>query len=503
MSQQIVSDQITIWLEPGRKKLTRMIARSSRVRYLLLSLTNVSGCILMLSPLITLAAASTSAVYLFNRIQGPLDWFLVEVLGAVCLFSAYLSIQLALTRPQASLGAPIRQDQAPELFSMLERRVTHFRIRPISALVLTPDAELKIQATPKWPVPLIHSYTLCTGAPLLFFLSPGQFRLALAGAIATTAHTQRNWTGWLIQASEDWPIIVATLEQRASLLAKILLKPMAWIAGTAHTFSRGLRTDREQIQSRWVLENTEERNAIEYLSNQVIAGAFLEKQYWPMIYKAAERCPTPVVKPFSHLELLLERLLNERSARRWLLQAQSHSGTNSQLDLRDLLAELNIDHLNWSQLPEKNAFHDLFSSTAVLKHLDTHWQAIIEPEWKRRHTSFQSDRLRFEKLQARARQQGLRGESALRYVKLAGRFMDKEKAVAIYQDMYRANLDDARLSFASGCEMLKSGHLQEGCEALQRAADLDNSLANRAHALINEHRHAWVHKNDEVVQQAC
>jgi len=502
MNQQIVSDQITFWLEPGRKKLTRIINRSNRVRFLLLSLTNVSGCILMLSPLITLAAASASAVYLYSHIQGPLDWFMVEILGAISLFSGYLSIQLYLTRPEASLGVPIGPEQAPELFSMLERRVAHFKIRPINALVLTPDAELKIQATPKWPVPLIHSYTLRTGAPLLFFLSPGQFRLALAGAIAATAQTQHRWTGWLIQASEDWPIIVAVLEQRATLLAKVLLKPLAWIAASAHTLSAELRADRQQIQCRWVLDNTEERNAMEYLSNQVIANAFLNKQYWPMIYKAAERCPTPVVKPFAHFELLLERLLNERSARRWLLQAQSHSSTNGQPDLRDLLAELNIEHLNWSQLPAENAFHDLFTSTNVLKRLDTHWQAVIESEWNQRHTSFQSDRLRFEKLQARARQQGLRGDSALRYVKLAGRFMDREKAVAIYQDMYRANLDDARLSFASGCAMLKSGHLREGCEALQRAAELDSSLANRAHALINEHRHAWIHENDDMVQQA-
>ena len=503
MSQQIASERIAIWFEPGRKKITQMIKRSSRVRFLLLSLTNISGCILMLSPLLTLAAASASAFYLSNHILGPLDWFVVEVLGAISLFSGYLSIQFYLTRPETSLGVRIAPEQAPGLFSMLERRVIHFRIRSINALELTPDAELRIQATPKWPVPLLHSYTLRTGAPLLFFLSPGQFRLALAGAIAATAQTQHSWTGWLAQASEDWPVIVTTLEKRASLLTKVLLKPVAWIARTAHTLSAELRADRPKIQSRWVLENTEEQNAIGYLSNQVIANAFLNKQYWPMIYKAAERCPAPVVKPFVHFELLLEKLLTERSARRWLLHAQTRSSTSGQPGLRDLLAELNIEHLYWSQLPAKNAFHDLFTSTGILKSLDSHWQAVIETEWKHRHTSFQNDRLRFEKLQERARQQGLRGDSALRYVKLAGKFMDKEKAVAVYQNMYQANMNNAKLCFSSGSEMLKSGILREGCEALQRAAELDGSLANRAHALINEHRYAWIRENDKVVQQAC
>ena len=81
--------------------------------------------------------------------------------------------------------------------------------------------------------------------------------------------------------------------------------------------------------------------------------------------------------------------------------------------------------------------------------------------------------------------------------------MDKEKAAAVYQNMYQANLDNAKLCFSSGSEMLKSGIFREGCEALQRAAELDGSLANRAHALINEHRYAWIHKNDNVVQLAC
>ncbi|GMQ89447.1 MAG: hypothetical protein BMS9Abin09_0933 [Gammaproteobacteria bacterium] len=503
MNQQIVSDQITLWLEPGRKKFTRMISRSSRIRFVLLSLTNISGVILMLSPLLTLAAASGGAVYLYNHVQGPLDWFIVEVLGAVSLFSGYLTIQFCFSRPEAPLGVPIGHKHAPELFSMLERRIAHFRIRPINSLTLTPDVELKIKATPKWPVPLIHTYSLCIGAPLLFFMSPGQFRLALAGAIAATAQKRHSWSGWLVQASEDWPVIVATLEQRTSLLTKVLLKPAAWIGRAAHTLSMELRTDSRQTQSRWVLENTDEQAAVEYLSNQVIAGTFLNNQYWPMIYKAAERCPAPVVKPFAHFGLLLERLLNEDSARRWLLQAQSHGGGNGQPDLRDLLAESGIDNLHWSQPPEINAFQNLFTSTDILKSLDTLWQAVVEPEWNQRHTSFQNDRLRFEKLQTRAGQQVLRGDSALRYVKLAGKFMDREKAVAVYRDMYRANLDDASLCFNSGYEMLKSGQLREGYEALQRAAELDSSLANRAHAMINEHRHAWIHEDDEVAKQAC
>ena len=496
MNQQLALEQISDWFEPGRKKLQRMIDRSSRLRLLLLGLTHTTGCLIMLSPPATLILAASSAIYLSNHAQGPLDWFLVEVLTALSLFSAYLSYQLFKTRPQAPGGVAIRAGQAPELFSMLERRATHFHIRPINTLLLTPDAELNIQATPLWPVPFRHRYTLCIGAPLLFFMTPGQFRLALAGAVASTAHGQNSWTGRLARASEDWMLIQQALQNHPSqLLATLLLKPLATVIRFSDYLGRDVHTDSQQIQGRWIQENGEEKNASDYLSNHVVTGAFLEQQYWPMIYKAAERSPTPVVKPFAHFGLLLEKLLDVGTARRWLLQAQICNEKNNTA-LRELLAGLGIEHLQWPGLPADNAFHSIFTSTAILKSLDSYWQTSIEAEWTERHNRFRQDRQRFEKLRARAHQ--LRGTSALRYVQLATRFLDQDQAAEVCRDMYNANQGNANLCFTSGRELLIAGCTQEGCAALQRASELDSSLANRAHALINEHRQAKVEERGNV-----
>lgn len=495
MNQQLALEQISDWFEPGRKKLHRMINRSSRLRLLLLGLIHAAGCAVMLSPPATLILAASGAYHLSNHALGPLDWFMVEVLGALCLFSAYLTYQLYLIRPQAPGGVVIDPAHAPELFSMLERRASHFHIRPINTLLLTPGAELKIQATPQWPVPFWYRHTLCIGAPLLFFMTPGQFRLALAGAVAATTHEQRSWTGRLARAAEDWSLIHQALQDHPSLLATLLLKPLGTIIRFSDYLGRELRSDHRQIQGHWMLENSEEKNATDYLSNQVVTSAFLEEQYWPMIYKAAERSPTPVVKPFVHFGVLLEKLLNVGTARRWLLQAQICNEKNRP-DLRELLASLGIEHLQWSGLPMENAFQSLFTSTAILKSLDSHWQNIIEAEWTEKHEKFRQDRLRFEKLRARAHM--LRGSSALRYVDLAARFLDQDQAIAVYRDMYIANHSDANLCFTSGRNLLIAGCTQEGCTALQRASELDGSLANRAHALISEHRQTHSEERNSI-----
>ncbi|MFW2438830.1 MAG: hypothetical protein ACN4GR_05605 [Arenicellales bacterium] len=497
MQQYALSEQISDWFAPTLTKARRSYERSSSLHIALLILANVFGCALMLSPVIILASASATGLHMFNNIDGPLDWFLLGVMAAISLFCGLLSIQLYHSRPRTPSGVQIEKKQASLLFSMLERRVVHFGIKPIDHVILTPRAELIIEATPSWPIPFFHKYTLCVGTPSLFFISPGQFRLALAGAFAATTRRQNSVLGWAVQASDDWDSIIKSLESYPTLYASLFLKLANIIAEFTERLSTELRTDLQQIQSRWVLENTDETNANDYLANHVVTSSFLEQHYWPMIFKAAERCPTPVVKPFSHFELILERTLTEDSAKRWLLQAQASRDARHR-DLRDLLAVLGIDHLQWSKLPQRNAFHAIFKSNAILKHLDKYWQSMVASEWKQRHSSFRQEKMRFDKLQERAQLQNLRGDSALHYIQLATTFLDKKDAISVYLSMYKGNQDNAGICYASGREMLACGYSQVGYEALQRASELDRSLAIRAQTLINDHKQAWIKQGNDL-----
>lgn len=492
MNAATIDTLVNTWLQPGRKQLDRLLQRSPALRTAALLLVQASGCLLMLAAPLGVLSAAGSGLYLYYHIQGPLDWFLVEVLAATTVFSAYLTVQLAMLRPQAPRGVNINEAVAPALFVSLAHRVAHFRLPPVRHVLLTTAAELRIVATPRLPVPFLHRYTLCIGAPITFFFSRGQFGLALAGAVAAAAESQSRLSGRLIQASDDWPLILAALKTRHNLLARLLNKPLQLIAGVSEQLSAPLRTDWRQQQGQWLRQHSDERNTADYLANQIVAAAFMEKQYWPMVLKSAERSPTPVVKAFSHLPLLLEKTLNPSLAERWLTQAQA-AGEASQSGIRDLLAELRLDHLSWSGLPDPNTFSALFKSATVLKQLDTSWQEDIEPEWRRRHARYQDDQRRFEQLQKRAEENGLRDESALRYLNLSARFLKPADALAACRSVYSTNRDDPRICFAAGLSMLRAGAGQDGTRALQRAAELDPSLAKRAHALINEHRQAWVH----------
>ncbi len=482
------------WLRPAGSRLKRALDRNPALRLITLGLLNGAAGLLLLSPAIILASASLAALWLYGHIQGPLDWFFTEVLCALALVAGWIGLQQLRARPPRPDGVLIDAQDAPDLFGMLERRAAHFRLRPPDKVILTDDATLTVQRIPRYAVPLAHTHILTLGAPLLFFLSRDLFRLALAGAIAAHARKQRGLQGWILRRCEDWPQIIGALQARPGLTARLLVPALQGVDALNTLLSRELHEDIQQDANRWVSEQTDEQQAEQLLASQVLTDLYLRNQYWPMIMKAADRCPTPVVKPFNHFELLLGKTLNRDTANRWLLQAQTCRSDNRVL--RDLLAGLGLERLRWAGLPEQPASTRLLSPS-ILKALDRDWQTRIQPQWDEHHARFQHDLKRFKQLQQQHSEQPLQNEPAMRYIQLAKQLLDTDDMAKICQSVCESNHNDAALNFACGRQLVEAGHSQAGCEALRRAAELDAALAHRAQAIINEQDRAWLREDTD------
>ena len=494
MQYQAVNNPLIHWLQPTGARLKRALDRNPSLRLAVLSLVNGAVSLLLLSPAITLVSASMTAMWMYGHIQGPLDWFVTEVLCGLALFSSWVTFQQYRTHPKHPDGVTLDAHDAPELFSMLERRVAHFHIAAFNQVILTDKAKLTIHQVPRNAAPFDHTTVLTVGAPLMFFLSRDLFRLALAGAIAAESRKQKGLQGWIVRRCEEWPQLIDALQARTSIATHLFLPMLQWVNALNDTHGRELRAELQLDASRWVSEQADEQQAEQLLTNQVLADLYLRNQYWPMIMKAADRCPTPVVKPFNHFELLLGKTLNRDTANRWLLQAQTCSKDNG--ELRDLLAGLGVENLAWSGLPKQSACASLLSRDA-LNALDSDWQNRIQPEWDEHHSRFQHDLKRFKQLKQQHAEQPLHSESAMRYLQLAKQLADTDEIAQICKSICDNNRSDAALNFACGRQLAKSGHTQTGCEALQRAADLDRSLAHRAQAIINEQNRAWMNEGTD------
>ncbi|VAW77219.1 diguanylate cyclase/phosphodiesterase (GGDEF & EAL domains) with PAS/PAC sensor(s) [hydrothermal vent metagenome] len=498
MQSQALNNPLIHWLQPVGVRLKRAVDRNPSLRLAVLGLLNGAASLLLLSPAITLVSASMAAVWLYGHIQGPLDWFAAEVLCALALVAGWVTLQQYLTQPKCPEGVALNECDSPQIFGMLERRVTHFHIPAQDDVVLTDEAKLDIHLVPKHAFPFGHKHILAIGSPLLFFLSQDLFRLALAGAAAAHAQRQRGLRGWIIRCCGDWPQLIDALQSRPSIATRLFVPLLQNLDALNETLGHELRMELQQDSSRWISEQTDEQQAEQLLASQVLADLYLRHQYWPMIMKAADRCPTPVVKPFSHFELLLEKTLNQETANRWLLQAQTCSSDNG--ELRDLLAGLGLERLVWSGLPEQSASTKLLGSDS-LKALDNDWQTRIQPEWDEHHSRFQHDLKRLNQLKQQHAERALHGESALRYIRLAEQLLDADEIGKACQSICDSNRSDAVLNFACGRQLIASGHAEAGCEALQRAAELDRAFARRAHAIINEQNRAWL-REDVVNRKA-
>ncbi|TCK17045.1 hypothetical protein DFR30_0265 [Thiogranum longum] len=472
----------------------RVLDRNPALRLAVLGLLNGAASLMLLSPAITLSSASLSAIWLYNHINGPLDWFFTEALCALALVSGWVAIQQYLTRPRQSEGVHLEEQDCPELFSMLERRTSHFDTPAPDLVILTDEARLSIRQVPHTVIPFGHKSILAIGAPLLFFLSRDLFRLALAGAVAAHARKQHGLRGWIIRRCEDWPQVIEALQNRPSLFARLFLPVLQRLDSLNHLLGQEMRAELQQDAGQWVAEHTDEQQAEQLLAAQILTGLFLQRQYWPMVMKAADRCPSPVVKPFSHFELLLGKTLNRDTANRWLLQAQTSNNDNR--EVRDMLAGLRLERLTWSGLPETPAINGLVPGN-VLKALDRAWQIRIQSEWDEHHARFQHDLKRFNQLRQQHAEQVLHGEPAMRYVELAEQLVDMDELAEICQSVCESNRNDPALNFSCGRRLIESGRARTGCQALQRAAELDQSLAHRAHAMINEQNCAWLNKPPE------
>ena len=62
------------------------------------------------------------------------------------------------------------------------------------------------------------------------FLHSALSTLLLAGAVAVAAQRKTSLTGWLDQAASDWPLIIRALQNSDTLLSRLLLKPVSWLA---------------------------------------------------------------------------------------------------------------------------------------------------------------------------------------------------------------------------------------------------------------------------------
>lgn len=489
MSHTLSNPSIVQRFGPAGLRLRRHIERQPALRLAILLAANALPLVVLWLPLL---AATAGGVILLNlwEPRTPAEWLGLELAGVMTVTGGWLGFRLRRAIPPAPDGVLIDSATAPLLFDMLIRRSQHFGLAVPEQVLLTDRPELSFLRRPAAALPGGGYWQLRIGAPLLFFMSRDRFRLALAGLFAAEASSRRGPSGWVLRRRDEWPETIQALERQGGVAARLYLPLIRTVAALNASLAPELAREQELAALRWVAGKTDETQMIQLLATRAMVASYLKQHYWPMILRGADRCPEPVVKPFSHFGLLLERMLTPAMSQRWLLAAQTCEQDNG--ELRELMAGLGIEHLHWNGLPAESAAHVLLDEK-LLRQLDLHWQNRIQPHWNERHLRFQQSRNRFRVLLKRHREEApLRARAALRLVRLAERFTRPAEFGDICRSVADANRTDAGVQFACGERLLKIGATTDGLQALKRAAALDERLKPRAESLARSRRTAWL-----------
>ncbi|MDU9050848.1 MAG: M48 family metallopeptidase [Candidatus Electrothrix sp. Rat3] len=217
-------------------------------------------------------------------------------------------------------GIPVSQEQAPELYAMIDTLCAQADVRPLRRVLITNEFNASVDQLPRLGVFGWHRKTLLLGLPLLKSMTVEQFKAVLAhelghlvkqgdAAASRRVHYQMiRWTGlaetlgddphgWLFKHFLEWFIPYCT----------------AWALPQA----RMSEFEADALSVRLVSYET----VVETLSLNHVIDGYLEQLYWPAVLKLAEQHPEPSFSPYERMGGNLCAALPDVFVEYWLGQS--------------------------------------------------------------------------------------------------------------------------------------------------------------------------------------
>jgi hypothetical protein len=439
-------------------------------------------------PLLTLGLG----VFLASRLLSPaIAWSspLTLATGASTLVLAWACWELWQLRPSQPQGVEIEANDAPQLHAMVGRRVKKFQARKIHRVLLTRDATIQVVTTPANGFLSHHHNSLCLGVPLLHFLGRKQLRVALHCAIGQHARFLDPHLGRLVQLREDWHACSQALEAHRTPGAWLLRGFAAWYNPLLQRYTVAAARQHALQHDQYAIELVKDIEVLAMIAAEEVCAAYLEKCFWPLLMKTADRQPNPTIRPFANFEPIVRSTLQQQDAERWLVKALTafEQADNPRPILSQRLDTLGYAQLHFFSLPVDGAIHAMLGRKQheLLQELDKQWRSEIHPLWRARHQAFRDEKARFDTLHERFEANLLEGPAAFAYARLVSKYLTAEQCIRIYTTLLERDQDNPEVLFEMGKLLLDQGEVG-GARAIELAIGLDKSYVGRASAALSE-----------------
>ncbi len=431
-------------------------------------------------------------IYLVKLLQTPaLSWNSPAILstGAATLVLAWACVELWRLRPELPEGVEVSQEDAPKLHAMVKRRVEKFSAPAIDRVLLTRTADIEVVSTPRTGFQTRHEHSLCIGVPLLHLLSHKQLRVKLHCVIGQYACYRDPRPGRLVRMARDWKSFSQVLRHHASPGAWVLRAFTAWYNPVLQEWSCSATREHALQHDQYAIDVVKDIEVLAMIAAEEVCAAYLDRCFWPLLMKTADRQPNPTIRPFSNFEPILRSTLQQQDAERWLIKAllAREQSSDPRPNLAQRLDALGYAQLHFFSLPEQTAMAAVLGRKMqeLLKELDQQWRSAINTTWRARHQSFRDEKARFDTLHERFEANLLEGPAAFSYARLVSKFLPSEQCVRIYTTLLERDQDNPEVLFEMGKLLLDMGEIS-GVRAIELAIGLDKAYVGRASAALSE-----------------
>ena len=164
---------------------------------------------------------------------------------------------------------------------------------------------------------------LLVGLPLLRALSVTDVRAVLGHEFGHLSGNHGRFDGWIYRVRQTWTQIMQNLQQRPRHGSFIFERFFDWYSPYFAAYSFVLARSREYEADRCAVEVVGREHAARALINLELKHKLINEDFWPAVFKRADKQPEPPADAFSQMLQSLREPVAPEKAQLWFAQSLS------------------------------------------------------------------------------------------------------------------------------------------------------------------------------------
>lgn len=378
-------------------------------------------------------------------------WFPLIKFGLPLLIIIAMILRAMWVRIGAPTGIEMKSRDYPELFKVLTKMRKRLKGPRFHKVLLTDDFNASVSQVPLLGIFGWQRNYLSLGLPLMQALSPKQFVAVLAHEYGHLSGSHSRFAGWIYRVRQTWQQIDNAFEEGGHWAQVIFSKFFDWYAPYfwAYSFVLARADEYEADQCSAIIVG--KRNAADALINVHLKGAVVDEEFWPTLYKRADREAEPVTRAFHDLEVILRSPGKPEQVENWLKSslAQTTGTEDTHPSLNDRLQGLG----EAARIPpesEGNAALAFLGAnyTELTTQLSQQWHEDTKESWRERHEYVQDAMSKLQSLEARENE--LNADETVDYALLIEEFRPEQDPLPFARVAYGKDESDVGANYVLG-----------------------------------------------------